>query len=132
MNRCPVSLSTTGARRRAALLTLGLAVAVAGLSLPTLAQNQPRMFPAKALRGTLVVTQPPLVTLDGKAAQLSPGARIRGTNNMLLLSGGLVNQTLTVNYTLESHGMVHDVWILTEAEAAEKRHTAASAAAAAN
>lgn len=130
MNRCPVFLSTTGARRRAALLTLGLAAA--GLSLSTLAQNQPRMFPAKALRGTLVVTQPPLVTLDEKAAQLSPGSRIRGTNNMLLLSGGLVNQTLTVNYTLEAHGMVHDVWILTEAEAAEKRHTAASAAAAAN
>lgn len=130
MNRCPVSPSSAGARRRAALLALGLAVAA--LSAPTLAQNQPRMFPAKALRGTLVVTQPPLVTLDGKAAQLSPGARIRGTNNMLLLSGGLVNQTLTVNYTLEAHGMVHDVWILTEAEAAEKRHTAASAAAAAN
>ncbi|MBT9550525.1 MAG: hypothetical protein IV088_06735 [Hydrogenophaga sp.] len=96
----------------------------AGLATQALAQNQPRIFPAKALRGTLVVTQPPLVSMDGKAAQLSPGARIRGTNNLLLLSGGLVNQTLTVNYTLEAHGMVHDVWVLTEAEAAEKRQRA--------
>jgi hypothetical protein len=113
MNRCPP------APRRAALLTL--AALASGLSGPTQAQNQPRIFPAKALRGTLVVTQPPLVTLDGRPAQLSPGARIRGTHNMLLLSGSLVGQELLVNYTLEPHGMVHDVWILTEAEAAEKR-----------
>lgn len=128
MNRCtpPAFL----ARRHAVVLAVGLLGA--GLATQALAQNQPRLFPAKALRGTLVVTQPPLVSMDGKATQLSPGARIRGTNNMLLLSGGLVNQTLTVNYTLEAHGMVHDVWVLTEAEAAEKRHTAASAAAAAN
>ena len=124
MNRC------FPAPRRTALLALALLAC--GLAPMAHAQNQPRLFPAKALRGTLVVTQPPIVTLDGKAAQLSPGSRIRGTNNMLLLSGGLVNQTLLVNYTLEPHGMVHDVWVLTEAEAAEKRHTAASAAAAAN
>jgi hypothetical protein len=124
MNRC------FPAPRRTALLTLALLAF--GLSPLAHAQNQPRIFPAKALRGTLVVTQPPLISMDGKATQLSPGARIRGTNNMLLLSGSLVNQPMTVNYTLEAHGMVHDVWVLTEAEAAEKRHTAASAAAAAN
>jgi hypothetical protein len=122
MNRCPLSPSSPGHRRRAALLALGLAVA--GLSLPTQAQNQPRTFPDKALRGSLVVIQPPLVTLDGKDAQLSPGARIRGANNMLLLSGSLVGQKLLVNYTLEQHGMLHDVWVLTEAEAAEKRKRA--------
>ncbi|WP_363350864.1 hypothetical protein, partial [Hydrogenophaga sp. A37] len=128
MNRCTTLIFLS--RRHAVVLALGLLGA--GLVTQAMAQNQPRIFPAKALRGTLVVTQPPIVTLDGKAAQLSPGARIRGTNNLLLLSGGLVNQPLTVNYTLEPHGMVHDVWVLTEAEAAEKRHTAASAAAAAN
>ena len=36
----------------------------------------------------------------------------------------LTNGDLTVNYTLEHHGLVHDVWILTEAEAAEKRKRA--------
>lgn len=116
MNRC------FRAPRRTALLTLALLGW--GLSPLAHAQNQPRIFPAKALRGTLVVTQPPLISMDGQAAQLSPGARIRGTHNALLLSGSLVNQTLTVNYTLEPHGMVHDVWILTEAEAAEKRKRA--------
>jgi hypothetical protein len=125
MNRCPAifhSFSATGAGRRAALLTLGLALT--GLAAPLRAQIQPRTFPAKALRGTLVVTQAPAISLDGKAARLSPGSRIRGANNMLVLSGSVVGQELLVNYTLEHHGLVHDVWILTEAEAAEKRKRA--------
>jgi hypothetical protein len=89
------------------------------------AQMAPRKFPPNALRGTLVVAQPPNILLDGQPARLSPGSRIRGTNNMLVLSGNLVNQQVTVNYTLEAQGMVHDVWILTDAEAEEKRPTAA-------
>jgi hypothetical protein len=68
MNRC-VSLSC----RRALLALAGL-----GLCSLALAQNAPRNFPTNALRGTLVVTQPPMITMDGKAAQLSPGARIKG------------------------------------------------------
>jgi hypothetical protein len=117
MNRCS-SLAT----RRAAL-----ALAGAGLCLMASlaqAQNAPRSFPVSALRGTLVVTQPPAITMDGKAAQLSPGARIKGPDNLLVLSGALVGRELLVNYTVEPHGMVHDVWILTDAEAAEKRKRA--------
>lgn len=125
MNRCLASRFR--ATRRTAALALGLLAF--GLAPAALAQNQPRTFPANALRGTLVVVQPPVIQLDGKNAQLSPGARIRGTNNMLLMSGALVNQKLLVNYTVEPHGLVHDVWILTEAEAALKRPTAAQAAA---
>ena len=40
---------------------------------------------------------------------------------MLVMSGSLVKQELTVNYLLEPNGMVHEAWILTPAEAAEKR-----------
>jgi hypothetical protein len=80
-----------------------------------------RNFPANALRGTLVVQQPPEVLLNGKTDRLSPGARIRDTHNMLVMSGTLIDQLLTVNYVRESAGMIHEVWILTEAEAAEKR-----------
>ena len=78
-------------------------------------------LPPAALRGTLVVEQPPIIRLDGKPARLSPGARIRSTTNMLVMSAALVNQELTVNYLLEPNGMVHEAWILTPAEAAEKR-----------
>jgi hypothetical protein len=115
MNRC----HTIPVSRRLALMLAGL-----GLCTLALAQNAPRNFPANALRGTLVVTQPPVITMDGKSAQLSPGARIKGPNNLLVMSGAIVGQQILVNYTVEAHGMVHDVWILTEAEAAEKRKRA--------
>ena len=82
-----------------------------------------RSFPADALRGTLVVVQPPTVTMNDQEDRLSPGARIRGTNNLLVMSASLVGQTLTVNYTREINGLIHDVWILTDAEAADKRAT---------
>ena len=79
-----------------------------------------------ALRGTLEVTVPPQVLLDGKTDQLSPGARIHGSNRMLLLSASLVGQpALAVNYTREAGGALAEVWVLTEAEAAVKRPTAA-------
>ena len=117
MNRC-TSLTT----RRALLALTG--TALCALTTLAQAQNAPRTFPANALRGTLVVTQPPAVTMDGKAAQLSPGARIKSPDNLLVLSSAVVGQTLLVNYTVEPHGMVHDIWILTEAEAAEKRKRA--------
>jgi len=75
-----------------------------------------RNFPADALRGTLVVNAPPEVTLNGRAARLAPGARIRGQNNMLEMSGGLVGLSLVVNYTSDTSGLVKDVWILTPDE----------------
>ena len=96
---------------------LALALLTAGL--PAAAQTS-RPFPADALRGELVITQPPEVLLNGQPARLSPGARIRGSNNMLQMSGALVGQPLLVHYTLEPSGGVHNVWILTPDEAARK------------
>ena len=80
-----------------------------------------RQFPAAALRGELVVVAPPDITLDGKADRLSPGSRIRDVNNMLVMSGALVNQKVVVNYVRESAGHVHEVWILNSEEARLKR-----------
>jgi hypothetical protein len=124
MNRCP-----TAAEQRLRRTTLA-ALALSTFALWPIAQAQTlhRMFPGKALRGTLVVTQPPVITMDGVQTRLSPGSRIRGTNNLLVLSSTIVGQELTVNYVLTPDGQVHDVWILTEAEAAEKRPRAADLA----
>jgi hypothetical protein len=121
MNRCfsPQATGRYGAGLAMCLLALGFWPAAQ-------AQTQSRQFPAAALRGTLVVVQPPVISLDGKPARLSPGSRIRNTTNMLVMSGALVGQELTVNYLLEPNGMVHEAWILTPAEAAEKRPKAAS------
>ena len=115
MNRCPLRLA-------GALSTL-VAMAALAAALPAAAQtatdSKPtiRTFPAAALRGDMVVSPtPPIITLDGKADRLSPGARIRGIDNMGILSGTLVNQTAVVNYLREPAGNVHEVWILNSAE----------------
>jgi len=116
MNRC-LKLYFSSMLLAAASLTV-----LAPLS--ALAQGTPRTFPETALRGKLVVTLPPHVTLNGKPDRLSPGARIHDTGNLLLMSGGLVNQVLIVNYVRDGHGLIHEVWILTPQEAALKRPTA--------
>ena len=84
------------------------------------AQNTPglRPFPPGFLRGALVVGQHPDIRLDGKPERLSPGARIHGADNLIVLSSALRGQTLVVNFVRETHGLVHEVWILTPAEAA--------------
>jgi len=97
------------------------ALASATISLGAAAQNQiGRNFPADALRGDLTIVQPPQATLNGKPARLAPGTRIRGQNNMLELSGNLTGQRLLVHYTLDTEGLLKDVWILRPEEAAKR------------
>lgn len=115
MNRC---LSLSPGRFLAALLTLLLWSAAHG---PASAQYLPRQFPPAALRGTLQVTAPPAVLLNGKSAQLSPGARIKGTNNLMVMSGALVGSSVLVNYVRDTQGLIQEVWILSPQEAQEKR-----------
>ena len=93
-------------------LLLALAAAV-----PAHAQ---RMFQANALRGELVVTQPPEALLNGKPVRLAPARASAIRSNMIQLSGSLLGQKLVVNYTLDPAGELRDVWILTEAELAKK------------
>ncbi|HEV7914595.1 MAG TPA: hypothetical protein VGP22_12585 [Albitalea sp.] len=94
------------------------AVAAAFLIAPAAAQQ--RAFPQNALRGAIVIDSPTEVTLNGQPARLAPGLRIRGQNNMLDMSAGLIGQKLLVNYTVDIQGLVKDVWILTADEAARK------------
>lgn len=106
---------------RCVLITaLGLSCAVSA-GAQALAQ-QPylkREFPATALRGDIQFLNPPQIELNGKAAQLSPGSRIRGTHNMVVLSGTLTGQQTKVHYTLDDISQqVKDVWILRPEEVA--------------
>ena len=77
-----------------------------------------RTFPANAVRGKMQVTTPPEVILDNKTERLSPGARIHATNGLLVVSGSLVGQTVPVMVLREASGMLREVWVLTDAEAA--------------
>jgi hypothetical protein len=97
----------------------GLAALLLAASVPASAQLQ-RNFPANALRGELRITLPPEVLLNGARARLSPGARIRDARNMMAMSGALVGERLVVHYTLDTSGLVHDVWILTDQERARQ------------
>ena len=101
--------------RCALLATACLAVA----AMPVAAQA-PRNFPATALRGEITISQPPELSLNGQLARLAPGARIRGQDNLLVLSGTLVGQRLLVHYTRDPGGNLLDVWILTPAELARR------------
>jgi hypothetical protein len=96
---------------------LALAMGLTVLSGSALAQFSTRPFPPNTLRGAMTVTNPPELVMNGKAERLSPGARIHGANNMLVMSGSIVGQNLLVNFVRESNGLVHEVWILTADEA---------------
>ncbi len=97
-----------------------LAAALLAATLVPAAAQVPRNFPATALRGEIVVQQPPELLLNGKPARLAPGARIRAENNALLLQGALAGRRATVHYTVDLSGALLDVWLLTEAERARQ------------
>ncbi len=121
MNRCNARLACPTARRQ--FLFSAWALPLGGLSSRAWAQFDVRPFPPNAERGSMVVSYPPLIQMNGKPDRLSPGARIRGQNNMLLMSGAIAGQNLLVNFVRNPTGEVHDVWVLTAAEAALKLPT---------
>ena len=94
-------------------ISLAASALLAGLAF---AQGIRREAPKDVVLGQLVVTAPPQVTIDDKPDRLSPGSRIRDLNNMLVLSGGIVGKKLPVVYRRDAAGLVHEVWILTDAE----------------
>ncbi len=116
MNRC---IPSSTAPWRAALLSATLLV----LASAAHAQEAVRPFPPTAKRATLHVTYPPDILLNGKNARLSPGARIRGTNNLLVLSASLAGQSVPVNYVLDGQGLVHEVWLLNTTEARQSKNS---------
>ena len=114
MHRCVHVARTRDTRRRMVAFIPGLLIGLVSVAWA----QAPRSFSAQALRGELIVTAPPEARLNGQPVRLAPGARIRGADNMLQLSGTLVNQRLLVHYTVDIGGQLRDVWVLTPAEAA--------------
>jgi hypothetical protein len=97
-----------------ALLGLSLAATSVG------AQSVVREAPKDVKPAIMAVSAtPPLITLDGRQDRLSPGARVRDRNNMMVLSGQLAGKTLYTVYRRDSAGLVHEVWLLNEEEYAK-------------
>lgn len=100
---------------------LSMALAAAALAVPALACAQfTRTLPTDSLRGEVTFGQPPEVLLNGQPMRLAPGARIRDAQNMLALSGTLMGQKHKVNYTVDSYGLLFNVWILRADELARR------------
>jgi tRNA-2-methylthio-N6-dimethylallyladenosine synthase len=78
-----------------------------------------RPFPATALRGELVITQPPEVLLNGAPARLAPGARIRGATTCCDCRPRWPAEAAGALHA-RAIGLVQDVWVLTPDEAARK------------
>ena len=75
-----------------------------------------REAPLDVRPGRMAVATPPDIVINGKPERLSPGARIRDTRNMLVLSGSLSGQTVPVVFRRDGAGQVHEVWLLTADE----------------
>ncbi|HRK38705.1 MAG TPA: hypothetical protein PK347_09970 [Burkholderiaceae bacterium] len=99
----------------------GLADPATASTVAQLRAPLPRTFPPKAMRAEMTVINTQEVQLNGKRVRLSPGSRIRSAHNALLVSGSLLGQTFVVNYTTDTLGQAHEIWILTAAEAAQRR-----------
>ncbi|WP_186764579.1 hypothetical protein [Comamonas flocculans] len=119
MNRC-----------RRLLAPAALALLLAGPGLPAQAQQQPlapsggaaRNFPDAALRGSVTFESAQRVLLNGQPLRSAPGLRVFDTHNRLVMAHTLRGKTFTVHYVIErSTGMLHTVWLLSEAEAARPR-----------
>ncbi len=98
------------------------AMATLALAAPLFAAAQDARaipIPVNTLRGEIAFGQPPEVQLNGKPARLAPGARIKDPNNMLVLSGALAGGKYKVNYTVDTYGLLMDVWLLSKSEAAQ-------------
>lgn len=79
-----------------------------------------RPFPPNTRRAQMTVLNAWEVTLNGTRVRLAPGARIRSTTNAILLSSSVAGQSFLVNYTLDTLGQPLEIWVLTEAEAAQR------------
>jgi hypothetical protein len=101
MNRCVASILA--------------AAALAAAAAPAAAQVH-RNFPQKALRGTVQFETPPHIRLNGTEVLMSPGVRIHGMDNMLKMSGALEGSKYVIDYTVESLGLVSEIWLLTPDE----------------
>lgn len=116
MTRCTYDLSSSA---------IVMVLAWVSLAWPAQAhaQTPARAFPSHAKRAMFEVIQSPDILVDGAQRRLSPGARIRSPGNLLVMPATLTGQPLIVNYVSDGQGLVHDVWILSEAESSQKGPT---------
>ena len=83
------------------------------------AAAQLRDIPAEAKRGKLVHVYDMEVQIDGVPQRLSRGAQIRDAENRIVVPSAVAPDS-QIRYLLDADGMVRQVWILSEREAAQQ------------
>ncbi|MDR0224916.1 MAG: hypothetical protein LBI66_00725 [Burkholderiaceae bacterium] len=117
MNRCNAP-HTPRRRILAGALCAALACASLGATAQGLPSNDTRNFPPQAQFGELVVTQFPVVEIDGKAIRTTPGFRLFSPERTLVQAANYQGRKLVVGYLIEPQTLwLHQAWILTPAEA---------------
>jgi hypothetical protein len=110
MNRC----ERPG--RRFVLLSLAALLCSAVMAQPQVARN----FPQNALRGEVLVQNAHEALINGQPVRFAPGLRLRGQDNLMLVSGVLIDQKFIGHYTLDGYGLVTQLWVLRDDELANK------------
>lgn len=88
----------------------GVALAAATVAF---AQTTIRSAPADVKPAIIAVSAtPPIITVNGQADRLAPGARVRDRDNRIVLPASLAGQSLYTVYRRDISGMVGDVWLL--------------------
>ena len=95
------------------------AIALIALVFAASAVAQLRTIPADAKRARMNHVQERIVELNGKREMLAPGAQIRDSANRVIVPSALPANSL-VKYRRDPSGAVHEVWILTRQEAAQR------------
>jgi hypothetical protein len=113
MQRCAHGIS-----RRRLLVSASASLAATLPLAPVHAQALMRRFPRTAIRGEIAFGAFPQIAVNGQAAQLSPGSRVRDLRNMVAMPGALLGNKYVVNFTIDPMGLVHEVWILRPVEIA--------------
>lgn len=83
------------------------------------AAAQLRDIPADAKRGRLLHVYDMDVQIDGVPQRLARGARIRDAENRIVVPSAVAPDAL-IRYLFDAEGMVRQVWILSEREAAQQ------------
>src|SRR5437660_10823058 len=97
--------------RALALITAALFAATAFGQVRTIAKD--------AKRAKMSHVQEQIILLDGKREMLAPGVRIRDAQNRIIVPNALPANSL-VKYRRDPSGAIHEVWILTPQEAAQR------------
>jgi len=88
---------------------------LAGLS-TTLAFADVRPFPEGTKRGVFKASAFPDIVIDGKIRLTSPGTRIYGEDNLLIMGPNLPKATFKIHYLENDLGEIKTIWILTDEE----------------